>query len=83
MNELFKKLVLFPVYVYRYTVKPFLPMSCRFTPSCSEYAIEAVQVYGSFKGVYKIASRLLRCHPWCKGGYDPVLPDNLCEIEEK
>lgn len=69
-------IILLPIYLYRYLIKPFLPMACRFEPSCSTYAIEAVQVFGIFKGGYKIILRLSRCHPWCKGGYDPVLHNN-------
>lgn len=47
--------------------------ACRFLPSCSEYAIEALYLYGFIKGWFLIGSRLLRCHPWQKGGYDPVI----------
>lgn len=67
---------LFPIYVYRFTIRPFLPMACRFEPTCSAYAIEAISVLGPFQGIYKIILRLLRCHPWCPGGYDPVLNVN-------
>jgi len=64
------------IYFYRYFFKPFLPMSCRFYPSCSSYALEAIDTFGFLKGTFKILWRLLRCHPWCEGGYDPVLPNN-------
>lgn len=57
---------------YKFYVSPFLPPSCRFTPTCSEYAMEAVQRYGFFRGLRLSLFRLLRCHPFCKGGYDPV-----------
>jgi putative membrane protein insertion efficiency factor len=70
-----RSLVLLPVYGYRYLVSPFLPMSCRFEPTCSAYAIEAIQTLGIFKGIIKTTFRLLRCHPWCVGGYDPVSPN--------
>lgn len=59
---------------YKYLISPFLPMSCRFHPSCSEYAWLAIARYGILKGLWKAAGRLLRCHPWSDGGYDPVLP---------
>ena len=51
-----------------------LPPSCRFAPSCSQYAIEAVLTHGIFKGTYLSFKRILRCNPFCKGGYDPVPP---------
>lgn len=67
-----------PIYFYRYCISPLLPPSCRFTPTCSQYAIEALKVHGPFKGLYLTARRLLRCHPikWLGGseGYDPVPP---------
>lgn len=62
------------VYLYRYTLSPFVGQHCRFTPTCSQYAIEALQVHGVVKGTYLAAHRLGRCHPWCEGGYDPVPP---------
>jgi putative membrane protein insertion efficiency factor len=58
--------------VYRRFVSPMLPPSCRFTPSCSEYTLEAIRKYGVLKGGIKGAWRLLRCHPFSSGGYDPV-----------
>jgi putative membrane protein insertion efficiency factor len=57
---------------YQMCISPFLLPCCRFTPSCSEYAIDAVRSYGPFKGAYLALTRLLRCHPWHPGGYDPV-----------
>ncbi|HVT62142.1 MAG TPA: membrane protein insertion efficiency factor YidD [Legionellaceae bacterium] len=59
---------------YQWIISPWLPLSCRFYPTCSEYALEAVQHYGFFNGMWKTIGRLLRCHPWCDGGFDPVLP---------
>jgi len=58
--------------VYRRFISPFIPPSCRFTPSCSAYAIEALQVHGPFRGSWLTVRRLLRCAPWHPGGYDPV-----------
>lgn len=57
---------------YKHFISPFLPPSCRFTPTCSEYAIEAVRRYGVPRGLLRSMLRLLRCHPFAKGGYDPV-----------
>ncbi len=57
---------------YKRLVSPLLPPACRYVPSCSEYALEAVERYGALRGSALAAWRLLRCHPFAKGGYDPV-----------
>ena len=57
---------------YKYTISPLLPSACRFYPSCSSYAIEALEKYGFWKGTWLAIGRLLRCQPFCAGGYDPV-----------
>lgn len=62
------------VWLYRLTLSPFVGQHCRFTPTCSQYAIEALQAHGAFRGSLLAARRLSRCHPWCEGGYDPVPP---------
>ncbi|MCL2829626.1 MAG: membrane protein insertion efficiency factor YidD [Betaproteobacteria bacterium] len=67
-----KTLLLQLIRCYRYALAPFLGRNCRFAPSCSEYAIEAIEKYGAGKGSVLGAKRLLRCHPWNPGGYDPV-----------
>lgn len=58
--------------VYQLTLSPFIGQCCRFTPSCSRYAAEALKVHGFWYGSFLTIYRLLRCQPWCKGGYDPV-----------
>lgn len=58
--------------LYQRCLSPLLPPSCRFTPSCSQYTIEAISRYGLFKGSFMSAWRILRCNPFCKGGWDPV-----------
>ena len=57
---------------YQYAVRPLLGANCRFAPSCSEFAGEAVAKHGALKGTLLAARRILRCHPYCAGGYDPV-----------
>lgn len=69
-----KNILLSMIRLYRYMLSPFFPMSCRFTPTCSEYAMEAIRKYGSVTGLYLTARRLFRCHPFHPGGYDPVHP---------
>ena len=64
-------LILF-IRAYRQLISPLLPPSCRFTPTCSEYAMQAIEKYGALRGFYLAVRRLLRCHPFHSGGYDPV-----------
>lgn len=66
------KLLIGLLRAYQYALSPMLGRSCRFFPSCSEYAIEALGRHGALRGSYLAARRVLRCHPWNPGGYDPV-----------
>ena len=76
IREILKKAAIFPfvflILFYRKCISPFTPASCRFTPTCSAYALEAFRKHGPFKGLYLTVRRLLRCHPWGGSGYDPV-----------
>ena len=65
-------MALFLVVFYRKYISPLTPQSCRFMPSCSEYAAESFQRYGFLKGLKLTVKRIGRCHPWNQGGYDPV-----------
>ncbi|MFG0255320.1 MAG: membrane protein insertion efficiency factor YidD [Rhodopirellula sp. JB053] len=56
---------------YQLLISPLLGPNCRFTPTCSAYAIEAMQKYGPIRGTWRAVKRILRCHPWNPGGYDP------------
>lgn len=67
-----KKFILVLIRFYKREISPMLPPSCRFTPTCSEYAMQAVEKYGAVKGGYLALRRILRCNPFHKGGYDPV-----------
>ena len=71
-RKLLRNIFLLPVYFYRACISPLLPPSCRYTPTCSQYMVEAVTKYGIFKGGWLGIKRLLRCHPWGGSGYDPV-----------
>ena len=61
---------------YKWAVSPIFPPACRYVPSCSEYAMEAVERYGAVRGGLMTLWRLLRCHPFAQGGYDPVVKQN-------
>ncbi|MBR3917825.1 MAG: membrane protein insertion efficiency factor YidD [Clostridia bacterium] len=67
-----KKLFLFLIKFYQKNISPMKKPCCRFYPTCSQYALEAIQKYGAFKGFFLALWRILRCNPFCKGGYDPV-----------
>jgi len=66
------RILVWIINAYRYAVSPLLGTNCRFTPSCSEYAVEAVAKYGAVKGIWLSIKRVSRCHPWHHGGYDPL-----------
>ena len=64
---------------YKWAISPLFPPACRYVPTCSEYAMEAVERYGALRGGLKAVARLLRCHPFARGGYDPVVsPQHIC-----
>lgn len=67
-----KKMIILFIKFYRYFISPLKPPSCRFIPTCSEYAILAIEKYGVLHGGVKAVRRILRCHPFHPGGYDPV-----------
>lgn len=67
-----RRVMLGSIRFYRSAISPYTPPSCRFEPTCSAYALQAIEKYGAARGGWLALRRLLRCHPFCKGGYDPV-----------
>ena len=67
-----KRLAGFPIHLYRWFLSPFLGRHCRFHPTCSVYALEAIEKHGAFRGYGLTVKRICRCHPWGAAGYDPV-----------
>jgi len=72
INKLFSKLLIGIILVYKKAISPYLPPSCRYTPTCSVYGIEAIRKYGPFKGSWLTIKRISRCHPFGGSGFDPV-----------
>ena len=71
-RAMFNPILISLVKGYRFFLSPWLGSACRFEPSCSRYALDALQLHGAAAGSYLVTRRLLRCHPWCDGGLDPV-----------
>ena len=67
-----KRVLIAIIRAYQYALSPWWGQHCRFTPTCSHYALEALERHGALQGSWLAARRLLRCHPWSAGGYDPV-----------
>ena len=72
MRKLLSSLFILLIRFYQGAISPYLMPSCRFTPSCSEYGIEAIKKHGAFKGGWLTIKRLSRCHPWGGSGFDPI-----------
>lgn len=77
--SLMARIASLPVYLYRYTLSPILPPRCRYQPTCSEYALVALQKHGAIKGGWLALRRIGRCHPWGGSGYDPVPGQMNCD----
>jgi len=69
-----RRIAVWPIRLYRLTLSPLLGNNCRYYPTCSAYAIEAVLTHGVWRGGWLALARILRCHPWSAGGFDPVPP---------
>lgn len=80
MSGFIKRVMIFFIRTYQLTISPrFSHGSCRFTPTCSQYALEAIEIHGIFKGTALAVRRILRCNPFCRGGWDPVPPKKTNE----
>ena len=75
MREIGKKVAVYVLRAYKWAISPMFSPACRYVPTCSEYAMEAIDRFGVFRGGIMTLWRLLRCHPLVKGGYDPVTRD--------
>lgn len=73
---MFRRLLILPIRFYQRCISPLTPPSCRYTPTCSQYMVEAIEKHGALRGLYLGTRRILRCHPWGGSGYDPV-PDEF------
>ncbi len=71
-RSVIRQLVLTPIVVYQRVISPALPRRCKYEPTCSRYAVDAIREYGILRGLVLAGWRLLRCNPWSYGGYDPV-----------
>lgn len=74
MMRFFGRGLSLPIRIYQRFISPWTPATCRFSPSCSNYAIEALHLHGAPRGLWLTLRRILRCHPFCEGGHDPVPP---------
>ena len=72
MSKLVSILLLSIIYIYRSFISPIIPARCRYIPTCSEYSKESIMKHGPYKGIQLTLHRILKCHPWGGGGYDPV-----------
>lgn len=72
ISRVVRQIYVLPIKFYKACISPMLPASCRFTPSCSTYALQAIMKHGVFRGSWMAVKRIMRCHPWGGSGYDPV-----------
>lgn len=67
-----RRILIFPIRFYQLCISPMFPATCRYTPTCSQYAVEAILKHGPLRGTWLAIRRICRCHPWGGSGYDPV-----------
>ncbi|MSQ00247.1 MAG: membrane protein insertion efficiency factor YidD [Methylotenera sp.] len=72
LSDFFKRIFIGIIKLYQIAISPMLGANCRFTPTCSAYAVEAIQIHGVMRGTWLFIKRVVRCHPYHRGGFDPV-----------
>ena len=82
ISALFKWILIGIVRIYQYVISPLFPASCRYTPTCSVYAVDAIRLHGPLKGGSLAVKRIASCHPWGGSGYDPVPGTERDDLEE-
>jgi uncharacterized protein len=83
LARVLRAFVLAPIVLYQKAISPALPRRCKYEPTCSRYAIDAIREYGILRGLVLAAWRVLRCNPWSDGGYDPVLAQRVFKIRAR
>jgi putative membrane protein insertion efficiency factor len=78
-----RAVVLAPIVVYQKAISPALPRRCKYEPTCSRYAVDAIRSYGILRGVVLASRRVLRCNPWSDGGYDPVQAQRVFKVRAR
>jgi putative membrane protein insertion efficiency factor len=78
-----KHVLIWLVRAYRYAISPLYGQVCRFHPTCSAYALDALTVHGALRGTWLAGRRVLSCHPWAAGGYDPVPPHGTLRVHDR
>lgn len=73
--------LIYLIELYRHMVSPLRPASCRFIPTCSQYAVDSLAEYGVFRGSWLTVARLAKCGPWCQGGWDPIPERHECRVD--
>jgi putative membrane protein insertion efficiency factor len=81
MKDIFKRIVILPIRFYQLAISPLLGRNCRFEPTCSNYAVQAIEEWGVLKGSWLALKRILKCHPWGGHGYDPVPMKNKAKAK--
>ncbi len=82
INFILKKIILNLIKIYQKLISPILGKNCRFIPTCSVYTYKAIEIHGVIKGIYLGVKRILKCHPFNEGGYDPVPPKKIKNKEK-
>lgn len=83
LARVLRAFVLAPIVLYQKTISPALPRRCKYEPTCSRYAVDAIREYGILRGLVLAAWRVLRCNPWSDGGYDPVQAQRVFKIRAR